>query len=235
MSVAARLWAAVIVLTVVGVAASIGRAVYVNDLVTRSDPVRREVLASLGITDPFAAERDSLLAHVDGRYGDHPATTRLHVVGGALFLLLAPFQFVRRIRSRRPTLHRWSGRLLIIIAFATGLPGLWLGLAVPFAGNGERLVISLAGILFLGALVTGYFAARRRDFTRHRAWMLRGYAAAAAISTVRLAAAALDLFLTPLGFRPETIFVISLWLGWGLTVGGMELWIRRSTMTRATA
>lgn len=43
------------------------------------------------------------------RYLQHPGIALLHVVPGALYVLLGPLQFVARIRARAITLHRAFG------------------------------------------------------------------------------------------------------------------------------
>jgi len=45
------------------------------------------------------------------------------------------------------------------------------------------------------------------------------------ISTVRVVGAAVDIALTPAGFGPRALFVLSVWTGWALSVGAGELWI----------
>jgi hypothetical protein len=59
------------------------------------------------------------------------------------------------------------------------LTGMWMALffsGVPGDGPllvGIRLVV---GSLMVASLVLGFIAVRRRDFRRHSAWMMRGYA-----------------------------------------------------------
>jgi hypothetical protein len=56
--------------------------------------------------------------------------------------------------------------------------------------------------------------------------MIRAFALALAISTVRIFAAALDLVATPSGLEPGPAFVIAIWAGWLTTIGAAESWIR---------
>ena len=62
--------------------------------------------------------------------------------------------------------------------------------------------------------------------------MIRAFALMLGISTVRVVALILDLALTPLAYRAETIFVTSLWIGWLGTLAVAEIWLQRSA--RAT-
>ena len=69
---------------------------------------------------------------------DFPTVVALHVVLGGVYLALAPFQFVRRIRSRHLGYHRRVGRLLVAIGVVVGVTALFMGLVIPFSGWPER-------------------------------------------------------------------------------------------------
>jgi hypothetical protein len=62
----------------------------------------------------------------------------LHVILGGVYLSLAPFQFVQRIRSRWPGYHRRVGRLLVGIGLVAGETGLFMAWIIPFAGWPDR-------------------------------------------------------------------------------------------------
>lgn len=218
-------WAAIIVLVVIGVAASAARSIFLTDLAARFDPFRERLLAASGQADPFAAVRATELAIVDGRFARHPVVILLHVLAGAVFLILAPLQFSSGIRRRYPGFHRWSGRMLVIAAGMTAIAGLFFGLLMPYAGAGEASAIAFFGGLFLVAIGKGVMAIRRGDAAAHREWMIRAFAVAIGISTVRIVAAVLDFTLTPAGFAPARIFVVSIWIGWSVTVVAAELWL----------
>jgi uncharacterized membrane protein len=219
------LWCGVVLLVLIGVTAALGRSVFLSDLATRAEPFRQQVLDALRRDDPFALQRAEQLALFDRRFAAYPATTLLHIVPGAIFLILAPLQFVSRIRDRHIRFHRWSGRLIVLAAWVSGVAGLFFGLLMPYGGRGEAIAIALFGGLLLTAVSVGLVSIRRGQLARHREWMIRAFAAAIAVSTVRVVAAVLDLALTPAGFGPQAIFVLSIWIGWVVTVGAAELWI----------
>ncbi len=150
---------------------------------------------------------------------------------GALFLALAPLQFVPRIRERHVSLHRWFGRVLIAAGFITALSGLYFGLLVPFGGAAESIGVALFGGLFLVALSVAFVAIRKRRIDRHREWMTRAFAIAIGISTTRVIGFLSDIAFAPFGLPLQDIFVFSIWLGWGLTLGTAEAWIRRARRT----
>ena len=219
-------WAAVALLVALGVFASVGRTVFLDDFIARAEPVRLWTMTALGRDDPRALQRPAEVARMDGTFAAHPALTVLHVVPGGLFLLFAPLQFSSRMRARYLTLHRWSGRILLPLLIATVLPGLFFGVLMPFGGLGEAVAIALFGVMLLLAIVVAFIAVRRGQLARHREWMIRVFAFAIAISTVRLAFGAIDVALTPKGYPPADQFVLSVWTGWIVTLGAAEAWIR---------
>ena len=101
-------WAIVLFLAAIGVGAAVNRALFVDDAVTREDPVRQRILDRLGIEDPHLRDRPAELRRIDGRFAAHPFLTLGHVVPGAAFLALAPLQFYAPLRNRYRTVHRWA-------------------------------------------------------------------------------------------------------------------------------
>jgi uncharacterized membrane protein len=224
--VAYVLWCAVAVLVIVGVAAALGRGIFRADLATRADPFRQQVLAALHREDPFLPQRAKELDRFDRRFAVNPFATLLHVLPGGVFLILAPLQFSSRIRNRYIRFHRWSGRILVLTAVVAAIAGLYFGLLMPYGGPGEVTAIAFFGGLFLVAVSRGFLAIRRGQVARHREWMIRAFAIAIGISTVRIVSGLLDFALTPAGLRPPDLFALSLWTGWAITLGAGELWIR---------
>jgi uncharacterized membrane protein len=115
-----------------------------------------------------------------------PTIVAVHVVLGGLYLTLAPFQFVRRIRWRHLRYHRRVGRFLVSIGVVVGATALFMGLVIPFSGWGERVIIGLFGTLFLFALLKGFLHVRAGRVALHREWMIRAFAIALSIATIRL-------------------------------------------------
>ena len=218
-------WSGVVFLAALGVLSAVMRGVFVSDTVTRFQPVRNWMFDAAGLVDPLASTRAAELEVVDARFGRHRVATYLHVAAGAVFLILAPFQFSTRIRRRHVRFHRWSGRLLVLTAVLTAIAGLFFGLLMPYAGLAEVIVVALFGGLFLVAIAKAYLAIRRRDVATHRRWMIRAFAVALGIATARLAGLAVDLTLSPAGLPAKPLFVLALWIGWGSTVGAAELWL----------
>lgn len=117
---------------------------------------------------------------------DYPTIVALHVVLGAFYLVFAPFQFVRSIRSRHIGYHRRMGRVLVAVGLVVGATALFIGLVIPYSGWAESVLIGLFGSLFLFALGKGFVHVRAGRVALHREWMIRAFAIALAIATQRV-------------------------------------------------
>ena len=71
-----------------------------------------------------------------------PLMTALHVVLGAIYLALAPLQFLQQIRTRWFGYHRWAGRLLVAIGLVIGITALFMGFVIPAAGWPQTVIIT---------------------------------------------------------------------------------------------
>ncbi|HWI45593.1 MAG TPA: DUF2306 domain-containing protein [Rubrobacter sp.] len=159
---------------------------------------------------------------------DFPTIVALHVILGGVYLTLAPFQFVKGIRSRHLTYHRWTGRLLVAIGVVVGVTALFMGLVIPKAGWPERVVIGFFGGLFSIALVKGFLHVRAGRVALHREWMIRAFAVGLAIATARLIFFPALLITTadPTDGLFGTLLVVALAVAFVLNTSAAELWIR---------
>jgi uncharacterized membrane protein len=168
---------------------------------------------------------------------EFPTIVALHVALGGLYLTLAPFQFVRRIRSRHLGYHRRVGRLLVAIGVVVGATALFMGLVIPFSGWGERVIIGLFGTLFLVALVKRFVHVRAGRVAQHREWMIRAFAIALAVATIRLIyIPALFIVADPTDAQNAMLWDTSFAVAFIVHVSVAELWIRatrRSGVPRA--
>ena len=231
------LWSGVALLAILGLVASIGRGYSVVESMRSPGPRPelsrldewsiRGLAVLLGEKRGTSGYRDleAQIRRFLAKFYVYPGATLLHVMPGAAFMILAPFQFSRQIRSRHVRFHRWSGRVIAALAVPIGLSGLFFGLLMPFSGAKEAAAIALFGAIFLFALARAVMAIRRGDVATHREWMIRMFSIAIGISAVRLVGA---VFLVVLRQGPEAWFGESVWIGFGLTFGAAELWIRRT-------
>jgi uncharacterized membrane protein len=115
----------------------------------------------------------------DARYDASPLPVVVHIVSATVFALLGAFQFAPRLRRRRSGWHRRAGRVVVVAGLGVALSALWLNQFFPKEGAAREVLYPLRlafGVAMVVTIVLGFVAARRRDFARHRAWMIRSYA-----------------------------------------------------------
>lgn len=120
------------------------------------------------------------------RYDQQVLLTALHVIPSFVFMLLLLLQLSGRLRQRYPQLHRWNGRLFVLLGFLIGCTGLILGIIMPFGGTVETLAVIIMGVAFLLALFMGLQRIRQGRITEHRYWMLHMIALGISPLTMRL-------------------------------------------------
>ena len=124
---------------------------------------------------------------VNARYFDNPFITALHLVPGFIMLAVAPTQFVSGIRRKYHFLHKAFGWAFVATGVICSLGLLWMVVVFPALGG---LLTQVVSFILVGALLLFMFiairAARRRQFERHRAYMMRSYAIALSVSTARI-------------------------------------------------
>lgn len=169
-------------------------------------------------TDPF-----------DERYNRFPYLSLLHVVPGLAFFLVGPFQFVGWIRERHISVHRWMGRTYVVLGTVAAITSILMAHRFPaFGGVGTATATYLFGSLFLVCLALALRHVLRGDIVHHREWMIRGFAIALGVSSIRLAVLFFAIF-SDLTFME--IFPTSFWLGFTVNLMVAEIWIN---LTRGT-
>ncbi|MBE1485509.1 DUF2306 domain-containing protein [Plantactinospora soyae] len=169
----------------------------------------------------------------NARFVAAPVPVLLHIVGATLFCVLGAFQFVPGLRRRKPGWHRIAGRVLVPAGLVAALSGLWMTLFYPQPpGDGELLTgfRLLFGSAMAVCIVLGFVAVRRRNFARHRGWMIRGYAIAQGAGTQALTHLP---WMLVLGTPGETARALLVALGWVINLAVAE-WIIRRRPTRAS-
>lgn len=109
----------------------------------------------------------------------------IHAVSAAVALLIGPWQFSARLRARHPGRHRLMGRLYVAACLVGGLSGFLLALGAS-TGPVSTVGFGLLAIAWVYSTAMAWRLAVRREFTAHRAWMVRSFALTFAAVTLRL-------------------------------------------------
>lgn len=228
------LWTCAILLSLVGVTAAISRWTSVREMratrtsISAMDNWQLTLLAGIRGGPGSPADVDARLgtAKFATKFAAHPVLSFLHLIPGALLLILMPLQFVRRIRNGYRAYHRWAGRMILVGMFGVVISAIYFGLFNPHVPLLEPPIIVIAAVLLVFCATRGFLAIRSGDIRSHREWMIRTYATAAAIATQRILALPLSLVFPTMSL--DLLFVITIWACWPVTLGLVEVWIRRS-------
>jgi len=160
-------------------------------------------------------------------FNEFPTITALHVIPGAIYLALAPFQFVTLIRSRWIDYHRWMGRLLVLIGLLVGASALFIAIVIPFSGWVESVINGFFALLFVYSMIRGYLSIRAKQIDIHREWMIRAFALGLAIATMRLIfIPVLIIAGNPSHDQIAMLSIVSFTIAFTLHIGLAEIWIR---------
>ena len=147
-----------------------------------------------------------------------------HIFASAVALALGPFQFSSRLRSARPSLHRWSGRLYLGVGVLVGgVAGLFMAFHA-LGGLTSRLGFACLALAWLYTGSRAYLAIRARDVVSHRRWMVRNFALTFAAVTLRLWLPASIVA----GFPFELAYPVIAWLCWLPNLVAAELLFNRT-------
>jgi len=200
-----KLRVAIIILALIGVAAVVRRA-----------------LILFGVLPPAV---HPVYGIFDGDFALHPTTVFLHIIPGALFMLLAPTQFIPRIRENYLWFHRLSGRILVVSGFIIGSSALVMSLQMSIGGASETAATLFFDMLFLFSLGKGFYYVRRGRIAEHREWMIRMFAIGLAVATVR---PIVGIFFALSGLSPHEFFGAAFWLGFTINLIAAEAWINHT-------
>jgi uncharacterized membrane protein len=200
------LWLATIVLASIGVAAVVRRTLHIF-APTAAPPGFPEAAA------------------MDAGFARHTLLNMVHIIPGLLFMVLGPLQFVRTLRSRRPGLHRWTGRLVIASGMIIGASALVMSVQMTIGGVSETAATMLFAIVFLFALIKAFVLIRRGNVALHREWMIRAFAIGLAVATVRPIVGAFFATRRFSHLTPHEFFGTAFWLGFTMNLMAAEIWI----------
>jgi len=165
-------------------------------------------------------------AGLDAGFARHETLTIIHIIPGLLFMLLAPLQFVKRIRVRRPALHRWIGRTVVGLGMVIGGSALVMSPQMAIGGPTETAATTLFGCVFLFAMIRGFIYIRRGNRRLHREWMIRAFAIGMAVATIRPIVGVFFATSRLTHLTPHDFFGVAFWLGFTIQFLIAEMWIR---------
>ena len=169
----------------------------------------------------------------NARFFGSPIPVVVHIISASTYCLLGAFQFVAadRLRRGRRTWHRIAGRILIPSGLLAALSGLWMTVFYvlpPSDGEVLRALRLIFGSAMVLSIVLGALAVRSRDFKRHGAWMMRGYAIGLGAGTQVFTHVPWMLLI---GVPDENTRAVLMGAGWVINLAVAEYVIRKNSRT----
>lgn len=149
---------------------------------------------------------------------------QIHIILAVVALMTGPLGLSKRIRNKRPTIHRWNGRIYILSILLNMIPGYY----VSFFANGGS--ISTIGFLILNTLwlmttINGYLYIIKKQISQHRNWMIRSFMLTYANLTIYIVVAICH---NALGFDYGHAYTLAVWLSFTVNLIIAEIIIKKT-------
>ena len=144
----------------------------------------------------------------------------LHILTSTFVLLAGAIQFVDYFIKKKKGIHRFVGKTYVFIVLFISGPA---ALVMSFYANGDWtaktsfVILSLLWIVFTGL---SFIYALRKDFVKHRKFMIRSYALTLSAITLRIYAFILPHF-THMEAKAE--YALIAWASWTINLLAAEL------------
>ncbi|MGP4059583.1 DUF2306 domain-containing protein [Halobacillus sp. H74] len=151
---------------------------------------------------------------------------RIHIILAIVALMTGPLGLSKRIRNKKPFLHRWNGRIYILAILSNMVPGYYVAI---YANGGFLSVVGfwILNTLWLLTTVNGYLNIRRRKIAQHRKWMLRSFFLTYANLTIYIIVA---IFHNGLHFDYGISYIVAVWSAFTINLVLAEFFIRKSNI-----
>ncbi|MEA1786146.1 DUF2306 domain-containing protein [Arenibacter sp. GZD96] len=99
-----------------------------------------------------------------------------HLLGGALALIIGPFQLSTSFRNRFLNLHRSLGKVFIIAIIIGSLSAIYMSFYVaPQVNVSWSISLFVMALVWLASVLMAYRAIRLKRIQQHKEWMIRAY------------------------------------------------------------
>ena len=132
-----------------------------------------------------------------------------HIMFGGLALLVGWAQFIKKIRNKRPVLHRNIGKVYVFSVLISSICGIYIA-HYATGGLTASLGFILLGLVWFYTTLNAYLFARKGDIVRHEKLMIFSFAACFAAVTLRIWLPMLSSIMG--GFVPA--YRVVAWLCW---------------------
>lgn len=110
----------------------------------------------------------------------------IHIAAGAICIITALVQFSSYILKKRKAIHRWSGKLYVLVVLLLAAP---TGFYMSFFAKGsfwERILFMFMAVTWFITTLYGFTTIHKKNVLAHKIWMMRSYAMAMTAVTFRI-------------------------------------------------
>jgi len=157
---------------------------------------------------------------LDATFASHAGLTLAHIIPAMMFVLLAPFVFLRRFAGAA-----WPRRLIYPLGAIVGLTAYAMS-RYSIGGWVERSAVLLFNSLFLFSLLRAFRWRRHGDSLLERQWLTRAIGILLGIATTRPVMGIFFATSRLTHWTPSQFFGIAFWIGFSLNAVAVELWLR---------
>jgi uncharacterized membrane protein len=164
-------------------------------------------------------------------YWPRRAGLLLHISGGMVALLTAPWQFFTGLTGRRMNVHRYTGRIFLGGVTAGVIGATYLAFTTTFGWAFGFGILGLAAA-WASTTAMAYYAIRKGQVEIHKEWMTRAYIVTFAFVTFRV----FNDYGPTSHLKPAGDLGITLaWACWVLPLFIYELMLQLKRISRASA
>jgi hypothetical protein len=161
-----------------------------------------------------------LVGRQDRFVGVYRAAFYSHIITGPVAITLAAFLLLTGGRTGYRQLHRWSGRVLVLLILLLLVPTGLVMASQAHAGAVAGLGFAILSIVTaVSAIATG-FQAWAGHWQSHRRWAKRSFLLLCSPLLLRLTSGAAIVF----QLESEEFYRLNAWLSWLIPLGFLELW-----------
>jgi hypothetical protein len=153
----------------------------------------------------------------------------VHVWVSMVPLVAGLTQFSPWLTGRWPWVHRWMGRSYVVVVCLVSGPASLVMAMYANGGWSSRTGFVVLGLMWVGTTAVAWRAVLKRQWARHREWIIRSYALTLSAITLRAWKYVIVLAFEP---RPMDVYRLVAWLGFVPNILLAEWLIRRSRRRR---
>lgn len=162
--------------------------------------------------------------------GLYRAAFYAHIVSGPIAVILGAFLMLSGGRSRYRHVHRFAGRLLMLIVLAVVLPTGLVMAREAYAGPVAAWGFGALSVATAACAAMAWRLVRARKFQTHRRWATRCFILLASPLLLRLIGGAILV----LQMESEWTYRLNAWLSWLLPLAAYETWWRYRSSSNLT-